>query len=74
MILRALCSQPTLSTFFWKDTPRFLKLDIYKCPKMKTQLTFRIFFVIESFAIFLPFIIMTMNGNNILFLICYDKR
>ena len=69
MIFRALCSQPTFAKYFWKDTPRFLKLDIYKCPKMKTQFTFGFLFVTESFANFLVLLLLpyfiTKNENTI---------
>ena len=47
---RALCSQTSFRQQFFQNRFRFSEMDKNKCPKSKTQFTFRIFFVTESFS------------------------
>ena len=67
--MRALWSQTSFLRSFLERIFRFLELDIYKCPKMKTQFTFGFLFVTESFANFLVLLLLpyfiTKNENTI---------
>ncbi len=56
--MRALWSQTSFLRSFLERIFRFLELDIYKCPKMKTQLTFGFLFVTESFAKFIVLLLL----------------
>lgn len=64
MEMRSLCSQTSFRQQFFQNRFRFSKMDKNKCPKTKTQFTFRIFFMTESLTnILIIFLLPIMIKN-----------
>ena len=64
MEMRALCSQTSFRQQFFQNRFRFSEMDKNKCPKSKTQFTFRIFFMTESFSNILIIYLLPIMIND----------